>query len=139
MDQKLEYLLDIVDIADTVSRPAADLKVGDPVVACSQRPGSSRRGKVEKIGRTWITVSGVRFQFRRDTLYSATGTGARWWLITPEQQEYDRRMREARERIRSSGFALSSYQCATDGQILAVAALLELLDHEQARKEANAR
>lgn len=130
-------LLGAIATADTVARPDADLKVGDPVVVCGPR---TRMGTqtVQFIGRTWITVSGVNFKFRRDTLRTARGTGVEWWLITPEQQEYDRRIREARERIRGSGFAMSSYACTPDGRILAVAALLELLDAEQAKREASA-
>lgn len=130
---RLNALLDAVEAADAVTRPAADLKVGDPVIVRGQQAKPNTR-KVESIGRTWITVSGTHLKFRRDTLRSARGIGTEWWLETPEQYDYDSRLRAARERLRLAGLPVNGIQAPPDGTVFAIAALLDLLDAEQADK-----
>jgi hypothetical protein len=120
-------LLRAVADAPDVARPLnTELKVGDTVVTSGERSASTRT--VKTVGRTWITVTGFRFRFRRDTWRSAIGHGPECRLMTVEQRDYDLRLRVARDTLRDAGVSVSYVSPPPDGRILAIAALLDLLD-----------
>lgn len=118
--------------APDVRRPDADLKVGDEVIVS----GPGMRGHtatVTKIGPKWATTgtghSAMRFY--RTTLRSEVGWGPGYQLYTPEQRDYDRRIYRAETRCLESGIAARRPD-VSDGRVLALAALLDLLDEADA-------
>lgn len=124
-------LLHAVATAHTVARPKAQIKVNDEVIV--HGPRSAKLATVKKIGQAWLTVSDFGFRFRRDTLTSSVGYGSEYVIKTLDQHAYDRKLSMARERLRTLGLAVSSVSPPADGAILAMAALVELLE-ENARR-----
>jgi len=123
-------VLEAAAAAHVVARPSdGQVKVGDTLVVIG--PRSDNEVTVTKAGQAWITVSGFRHRFRRDTRKTSIGYGSEYQLITVEQHEYDQRLRQARERLRDAGIALSSIAPPPDGQIFAFAALADLLEKNE--------
>jgi hypothetical protein len=125
-------VLDAVTDAPDVRRPArpdADLRVGDLVVVSAPRVADYAT-PVTKIGRIWITTGTGHGQmrFRRSTWRTEGDHGPGSYIRTPAQRDYDRRIAVARERLRDSGLLVSHTSDVSDGQLLAIAALLKLLD-----------
>lgn len=123
--------------ATNVRRPTADFEVGDTVVIS----GSGIRNytdSISKIGRMWITVGeGVRAKrFDRSTLRSAHSTGTGYSIRSRAQFAYDLMIDEATAQLRASGLALSRPADVGHGRLLAIAALLELLNSLDANPEA---
>lgn len=119
-------LLSAAAAAHEVKRPPDyKLAVGDAIIVVRQRV--RKLETVLKVGTAWITVSGERSKFRVDTWKSSTNYGTGCFLKTPEQEEYDTRIGNAREQLREAGIAFSSVVPMPDGQILALAALVKLL------------
>lgn len=120
-----------VEDAPNVCRPDnPDLKVGDTVVVHSS--GTHRSTTVTKIGPKWITVgTGTSVvQFDRVTWRVAHGYGVGASLRTPEQADYDRRIAVAKSRLSAASLRVNYPADVSDGRILAIAALLDLLDEE---------
>lgn len=121
-----DRLLSAVEHAGKVQRPDdSSIGVGTTVVVYG--PRVRRAAQVTGVGRTWITVSGVSFRFRRDTLRASTGNSTEWRIKTVDQDHYDRRLEQARERLRRSGIALSGVKPPPDGHVFAYATLARLL------------
>jgi hypothetical protein len=115
--------------APNVHRPIADFNVGDTVV----NSGSGIRNytdSISKIGRAWITVGeGSRAKrFDRSTLRSENRIGTGYSIRTRAQFAYDLMVTEAVEQVRASGLKVDRLSEVGDGRLLAIAALLELLD-----------
>lgn len=126
MSEAEDRLADAIEKARKVQRPDSDtIGVGTQVVVIG--PRVRRLANVVEIGRTWISVSGVTFKFRKDTLRANTGDRTAWRIKTLDQDRYDRRMDAARERLRRTGIALSGVKPPPDGHVLAYAALTRLL------------
>jgi hypothetical protein len=123
------------------TRPKLDLKVGDDALIAETR--RTERNlipvKVTKISRVYLTVTrsdGERYlsstQFNKETgaLRNNSGYPSNTWLTTPEREKYDAMMTKARESIKKRGFAMSTWTGPTDGEIIAVARALRLLDDQ---------
>jgi hypothetical protein len=115
--------------APNVHRPTVDFKVGDTVVIS----GSGIRNytdAVSKIGRAWITVGegGRAKRFDRSTLRSENRFGTGHSIRTRAQFAYDLMISEAVEQLRASGLRVDRPSGISDGRLLAIAALLDLLD-----------
>jgi hypothetical protein len=115
--------------APNVRRPTADFKVGDTVVIS----GSGIRNhtdSISKIGRMWITVGeGNRARrFDLSTLRSENRIGTGYSIRSRAQYAYDLMVGEAREQLSASGLAVNRPSDVSDGRLLAIAALLDLLD-----------
>ncbi|HZP49649.1 hypothetical protein [Actinocrinis sp.] len=118
--------------APDVRRPDADLKVGDEVIVS----GPGMRGHtatVTKIGPKWVTTGTGQsaMRFYRTTLHSEVGWGPGCQLYTPEQRDHDRRIYRAETRLRESGI-VARRPDVSDGRVLALAALLDLLEEADA-------
>ncbi len=125
-------VLQAVEDASHVTRPERpELKVGDTVIAS----GSGVRGRtttVTKIGPKWITIGQgtATSRFDRQTWRGGHGYGIGASIRTPEQVAYDQRIATARSRLTNAGLRIPYLADVSDGRLLAVAALLELLDEE---------
>lgn len=115
--------------APNVRRPTADFKVGDPVVI-SGSGVRSHTDLISEIGRTWITVGegnrAKRFDVTTRRSENRTGTG--YSIRTRAQYAYDLMVGEAREQLHASGLTVNRLSGVSDGRLLAIAALLDLLD-----------
>lgn len=85
-------------------RPAiGKLKAGNPVILVDPTPGAVKRTKpatVVKVARVWVTVQGdgPTVRLRMDSQSESTGYGyGGWQFATPEQHDFDERLRAARE------------------------------------------
>ena len=133
MSEAEDRLADAIEKARGVKRPDSDtIGVGTQVVVIG--PRVRRLANVVEIGRSWITVAGVTFKFRKDTLRASTGDRTAWRIKTLDQHHYDRRLEGARERLRRSGVALSGVKPPPDGHVLAYAALARLLAEKGAEQ-----
>ena len=124
-------LLHAAATAHTVARPKAAIKLNDEVIV--HGPRSAKPATVKKIGQAWLTVSDFGFRFRRDTLKSSVGYGSEYVIKTLDQHDYDRRLSMAKERLRTAGLAVSAISPPHDGVVLALAALVELLEENATR------
>lgn len=121
------HLLQAAATAHKVRRPSADLKVGDEVIVIGQ--GARYTATVTKIGPKWVTTGAGRGEtrFSRATLHSEISyTDPGYRLYTPDQLDHDRRVNRAEMRLREAGVPVRRPE-VSDGRVLALAALLELL------------
>jgi hypothetical protein len=116
--------------ADKVRRPVADLHVGDKVVIRPSGRTAPFKTTITTIGPVWITTGtghGV-MKFRRTTLRTDDGLGVGTRLYTLEQDAYDQRIGAARERLLAAGVSNVLAITLSDGRVLALAALFDVMD-----------
>jgi hypothetical protein len=117
--------------APSVRRPARpELRVGDTVAVSGGSTRSTHFEAVTKIGPKWVTVGADRAakRFDRTTWRGTYGYGTGISICSPEQHAYDERMRVARNRLSDAGLRGAYLAEIADGRVLAIAALLDLLD-----------
>jgi hypothetical protein len=119
-------------LAPRVKRPERpELEVGDQVVVYGSTRSSAR--EITRIGPKWITVGEGRaaLRFSRATWRGDYGYGTGSSIRTLEQDTYDRRIEAARKRLSGAGITINYQRDVPDGRVLAIAALLDLLDETE--------
>jgi hypothetical protein len=119
-----------------------DIKVGDRVWVF--RGGRIREsGTVDKVGRTWVTVStefqrGIahRFHLHHQTDRLGNGKGYIYWFRTEAQLEREEAIQQAREVLFAHHFDCSYHsQRADEDLVIALAAFLTAWDAEHPKED----
>ncbi|MFJ3084454.1 hypothetical protein ACIPJG_32520 [Streptomyces halstedii] len=101
----------------------AHLTVGDEVMFLDQR-SKARSVTVASVGRLYLTVHGVRGQFRRDTGYHKEGIGLRRLAAREDLADEAERDR-LRTVMRNKGLSQTGVQTLTADQLRRIVDILE--------------
>jgi hypothetical protein len=117
-----------LDYYRSLKRPAADVSADDEVIVHLMYRAGSFSGRVTKTARVWINVRAPgygEYRFRLDTQTDGLG---QYRFATPEQYEFDERLKAAQRVLREHRVDVLSQAMVPDGHLIAMADLLAALD-----------